>query len=410
MSFWSDPVTFIAQWMREVLLGWGVVEGWVQAISFAIGALVLVIAPLLVTIFLIVFERKFIGRVQDRPGPNRVGPFGIFQTMADMLKIFTKEYITPAGVDRVPYELAPILAVAAVIMVYAVVPLGSTMVGSPVNVGVLYLLAVGGLGELGIILAGLGSNNKFALLGAFRAMAQLLSYEVPLVVSLLVPVMFAGSMGLTDIVAAQDVWFLVLAPVPALLFFISSIAENGRAPFDLLEADSEIVAGFNIEYSGLKFGFFFVGDFLHSFTISLVFATLFMGGWRGPGAETYPILGLVYLVVKSMVCYLSILMLRASLPRLRIDQLLDYNWKELTPISLITLMVLAVVYKVTQTSGLWLQAGVLFVTNLVVWFGIQWVLTRRRRQRTRRAIVSHPRPVAMAEKVTSQPDAGGTGA
>ena len=223
------------------------------------------------------FERKLIGRFQDRFGPNRVGPWGIIQPLADMLKIFTKEHITPLGVDPLPYNLGPVLAVAAVLAIWAVLPFTLSLVGADLDVSILYVVAIGGLGEIAVVLSGWGSNNKYALLAAFRSVAQLLSYEVPLVIALLVPVMLSGSLSLNQIVREQGVWYIVLAPVAAFIFFIASIAEVGRSPFDLTEAESELVAGFNIEYSGLKFGMFYVADFLHAFTISLLFAVLFPG-------------------------------------------------------------------------------------------------------------------------------------
>src|SRR5512133_2161745 len=318
MSFLTDPIPFIIAWITQVMLGWGWSASLVQVVLYILGGLILCIGAMVFTTVLIWAERKIGGRFQDRPGPNRVGPWGIFQTIADMLKIFTKEYVTPAGADLVPYNLAPVIAVAAVLCVWAVVPFSATVVGSNIGVGLLLVIAIGGLGEFGIIMAGFGSNNKYALLGAFRAVAQMVSYEVPMVTVLLIPVMLSGSMGLNDIVAAQRVWYIVLAPAACLIFFISSLAENGRAPFDLVEADSELVAGFNIEYSGLKFGFFFVADFLHAFTSAIVFSTVFLGGWQGPGAVAYPILGFFYLLIKTSVVYFMMLAVRFTLPRFRI--------------------------------------------------------------------------------------------
>src|SRR5512135_1561995 len=343
--FWSDPFGAATQWFNGLLRSWGLAPDLVRLISYAVGAFILVAFSLFFCLLLIWAERKIGGRVQDRLGPNRVGPFGIIQAVADMLKIFTKEYVTPDGVDKVIYNLAPIFSVAAVIMIWAVIPFTITFYGADLNVGILFIVAVGGLATMGIVMAGWGSNNKFALLGAFRAVAQLISYEVPMVISLLVPVMLAGSMKLNEIVKAQEPWFILTAPVAALIFFISSIAENGRAPFDLLEAESEIVAGFNVEYSGLKFGFFFVGDFLHAFTNALLFSVVFLGGWTGPGADTYPILGFVFLMVKTSLMYFLGLLVRFSLPRFRIDQMMNINWKMLTPIALGAFIVPAIIDK-----------------------------------------------------------------
>ncbi|NMC17768.1 MAG: NADH-quinone oxidoreductase subunit H, partial [Chloroflexi bacterium] len=220
MSFFADPITFISNWLNSLLTNWGVPPGWAQFILFILGAGALSLGAMVFTIFLIWLERKLGGRFQDRIGPNRVGPWGIFQTIADMLKIFTKEYITPWGSDPVLFNLAPVLAMAAVLAVWAVIPLSSTVYGSNIQIGVLYILAVGALGELGVILAGFASNNKYALLGGFRVVAMLISYEVPMALTLLVPVMLTGSMGLNDITSAQRVWFIWQAPVAALVFFI----------------------------------------------------------------------------------------------------------------------------------------------------------------------------------------------
>ena len=411
-NFWSDPFGFLIQWFNSLLLGWGWPAATVQAVGYAVGAFILVAGSLFFCLLLIWAERKIGGRVQDRLGPNRVGPFGLFQAVADMLKIFTKEFVTPDGVDKVVYNLAPILSVAAVIMLWAVIPFTITFYGNDLNVGVLYIVAVGGLAQMGIVMAGWGSNNKFALLGAFRAVAQLISYEVPMVVSLLLPVMLAGSMKLNEIVRAQDVWFILSAPIAAIIFFVSSMAENGRAPFDLMEAESEIVAGFNVEYSGLKFGFFFVGDFLHAFTIALLFSVLFLGGWRGPGADQIPLLGFVYMMIKTTIVYFISLLVRFSLPRFRIDQMMNINWKMLTPLALGAVMATALIDKamVNLLSSLTpllrtiLRTVILFSTNgLVLWVALDLmgnVLTHRER----RVVAEESRPVARPEQPPVQPD------
>ena len=411
-NFWSDPFGFIIQGFNNLLLSWGWPASTVQVVGDALGAFVLVAGSLFFCLLLIWAERKIGGRVQDRLGPNRVGPFGLFQAVADMLKIFTKEFVTPTGVDKVVYNLAPILSVAAVIMLWAVIPFTITFYGNDLNVGVLYLVAVGGLAEMGIVMAGWGSNNKFALLGAFRAVAQLVSYEVPMVISLLLPVMLSGSMRLNEIVRSQDVWFILSAPIAAIIFFISSIAENGRAPFDLMEAESEIVAGFNIEYSGLKFGFFFVGDFLHAFTIALLFSVLFLGGWRGPGADQIPLLGFVYLMLKTTIMYFVGLLVRFSLPRFRIDQMMNINWKMLTPLALGAVIATALIDKgvsrflVTLTPVLYaiVRTAILLLANaLVLWTGMD-LMGNVLERRERRVVAIEPRPVARPEPLPVEPE------
>ncbi len=401
-NFWTDPLGFLIQWLTNLLIGWGVAPDVVKFLLALFGAVLLPLGAMMFVIFLIWYERKMYGRMQDRLGPNRVGPWGIFQTFADMGKIFTKEVITPKGVDLIPYNLAPILAVGAVLLAWAVMPLSVNIVGANLSVGLLFVVAVGGLGELGIMLAGWGSNNKYALLGGFRAAAMLVSYEVPMVISLLIPAMLAGSLNLTEIVAKQDVPFIFMAPVAALIVFISQVAESGRAPFDFIEAESEIVAGVNIEYSGLKFGMFYVGEFLHAFTSSMLFATLFLGGYRGPFVEQFPLIGIVYLLIKTFFVYFFSILFRGGLPRFRIDQMLDLNWKVLAPLALAMVFVTALLDKAVvdiSSAMAWMpvvallaRVIVLLLANLAVF----WLVSRllERNVKPNRPVVSGERPVA----------------
>ena len=353
-SVLNDTFVWFAGLLRDLLESLGIPADVVTVLLLLVGALVLATVLLLSTFILIWAERKIVARIQDRLGPNRVGPFGVLQTVADLMKLVTKELITPTGADIIPYNIAPLLAVMAVVGVWAVIPFAPTFIGADINVGVLYIVSIGAIGTLGIMLAGMSSNNKYALLGAFRTVAMMVSYAVPMVLALIVPVLLASSMGMSSIVEAQAnfSWFLFLAPVAALVFFVSSIAEVGRTPFDLLEAESEIVAGFHIEYSGLKFGMFFVAEFLHAFTISALFATLFLGGWQGPYAETYPVLGLVYFLIKTALVYFVVIWIRASFPRFRIDQINSLNWKLITPIALGAIIFAAITEKLVQETGL----------------------------------------------------------
>ncbi len=331
-------------------------QGWNKDVATGVALLLGVVAVssfgLLWIIFGIWLERKFAGRVQDRLGPNRTGPFGLFETFADLGKLLTKEDITPDGADKFIFNLAPLLSVVAVILIWAVVPFSKEWIGADVNVGVLYFTAVGSLGTLSILLAGWGSNNKYALLGAFRVIAALISYEVPMILSILVPVILAGTMSMQGIVEAQHIWYVVVVPVTAILFFTSSLAEIGRSPFDLIEAESEIVAGFNIEYSGMKFGMFFAAEFLHAFTISVLTAILFFGGWRGIGARVDgaggDVLGFVWLFLKSVGLYLVVMLIRNTVPRIRIDHMMSLNWKILVPLSLVNLIMVVVLAKIFQ--------------------------------------------------------------
>ncbi|MBP7228416.1 MAG: NADH-quinone oxidoreductase subunit NuoH [Longilinea sp.] len=401
MSLWDflrDPIGFLTTWFYGVLAGWGVAPGVAQAIGFALGSFILATGAMLFVMLLIWFERKVIARIQDRIGPNRIGPWGLFQSVADMLKIFTKEYITPIGVDWLPYNLAPVLSVASVLVVWAVIPFSITFYGADLNVGLLFVIAIASMGELAIVMAGWGSNNKYALLGAFRAVGQMISYATPMVVALLVPVMMAGSLSLNEIVQRQTVWYILVSPVAALIFFIASIAEVGRSPFDLVEAESELVSGFNVEYSGLKFGMFYVGEFLHAFTAALLFTTLFLGGWRGPGAEQIPILGFIYYVVKTGIVYFLTVLIRGSLPRFRMDQMMDLNWKLLTPLSLAVLLVTALTNKLLEGLALGWRVVVLILLNGLVLWVVNGLLQRYERRRVRREVTSVRRPVARPQQ------------
>lgn len=362
----ADPVTFIGQWLESILVGWGLSSGWISVIMAVLGVVVLAGAVLLLDIFLVWVERKVVARFQDRLGPNRLGPFGLFQPIADVIKLIIKEDITPQGADKFVYNLAPMLALATVIVLWAVIPISVTVVGSTINVGALYIVAVGAIGTLAIIMAGWASNNKYALLGAFRMVAQMISYEVPMVVAILIPVILAKSMSLADVVQSQSVWYIVLAPIAAIVFLIGAQAELGRAPFDLSEAESEIVAGFHIEYTGMKFGLFYAGELLHALTFGGLFATFFLGGWRGWGAETYPILGIGYFLIKAMFMYWVIMWIKYSFPRVRIDQMLNFCWKFLTPLILTVLSITAILDKLMSGFPYWMYVLGMLVSNLII--------------------------------------------
>ncbi len=385
--------------------------GWSHDAATLVALLLGVVAcssfGLVFVIFSIWLERKIAGRIQDRLGPNRTGPYGLFQTFADIGKLLTKEDITPEGADRVVYNVAPLMAVVAVLLIWAVVPFSALWIGADLNVGALYFAAVGSFGTLAILLAGWSSNNKYALLGAFRVTAQLISYEIPMVLSILVPVLLAGTMSMQGIVEAQHIWYIFVAPIAAVIFFTSSLAEVGRSPFDLVEAESEIVAGFNIEYSGMKFGMFYAGEFIHAFTICVLTVILFLGGWRGPGATIAngggAILGFIYLFAKSMIVYFVVMLVRSTVPRIRIDQMMAFNWKFLVPLSLVNVLAVALFSKLTLVDYGWhynasLSASglngllynligyqamaelprmiVLLIVNIAIWWGASVILHR----------------------------------
>jgi NADH-quinone oxidoreductase subunit H len=388
----GDPVTFIANWLEGLLTGLGLAQGLVTFILTLIGVVVLASGALVLDIFLVWVERKVVARFQDRIGPNRLGPFGLVQPVADIIKLLIKENITPIGADRIVYNIAPIIALASALSLWAVLPISATVYGANINVGALYIVAIGAISTLGIIMAGWSSNNKYALLGAFRTVAQMISYEVPMVISLLVPVILARSMGLKDIVDSQTIWFIFAAPLAAVIFFISNIAELGRAPFDLTEAESEIVAGFHIEYTGMKFGLFYAGELLHALTIGAIFSTLFLGGWRGFGADAYPIIGVFWFFLKAFFMYWVIMWVKYTFPRIRIDQMLNWNWKFLTPLALVVLLVTAIVDKALPRDNVWIYTLGMLLANVVIAWGTLQIL--RSGARTERKRVGEPRPVA----------------
>ncbi len=389
----SDPVNSIAEWLRMILSSWGLSEGLVTVILGVLGVVILASFVLIVDIMLVWIERKIVARFQDRLGRNRVGPYGVLQPIADVIKLLIKEDIMPNGADKFIFNIAPIIALAAVLLLWAVVPFAPTIIGADINVAVLYVVAIGSIGTLSIIMAGWASNNKYALLGAFRTVAQMIAFEVPMIIALLVPVLLARSMGMQTIVAAQSTWYIFVVPLAAVILFISSIAELGRTPFDISEAESEIVAGYHIEYTGMKFGLFYAGELLHALTVSALISTLFLGGWRGPFVDQVPILGPVYLFIKSFFVYYLIMWIRYSFPRIRIDQMLGFNWKFLTPIALFLLIVVAILDKLLVGTSQAIYVLVMLGANLmIVW---ATVLILRKYARVERKRIGEERPVAV---------------
>ncbi len=399
----GDPVTFVAKWFEGVLTGWGLQEGPTSVIMNLAGVIAIIAFVMIIDVFLVWVERKVVARFQDRLGPNRLGPFGLVQPFADVIKMLIKENIYPEGIDRFIYNLAPLFGLFPVLILWAVIPISPTTIGSKVNVAVLYIVASGAFISLGIIMAGWASNNKYALLGAFREVAQMISYEIPMVIALLIPVIMARSMQLGQIIESQSIWFIVAAPLAALIFLISSIAELGRAPFDIAEGESELIAGFHIEYTGMKFGMFYAGELLHALTVGGIFSCLFLGGWRGIGAMTYPIVGIFWFFVKAYFLYWVIMWVKYSLPRIRIDQMLNFNWKVLTPLSLVLLMVTAILDKLmTGVPGL-VYSGVMLAANILIgWITVALLRKNGKKEAPR---VAEPRPIARPEGAAPIPSA-----
>ncbi len=339
-NFFVNLGTSWTNWLNSFLP-----EPAVIVVNFLVIGIILVMMPVIATLTLTWMERKVIGRIQNRIGPNRVGPWGIFQAIADAVKMLVKEDIVPDGADRPVFNLAPILIAAGAALLWAVIPFGRGMVGADLNIGVIYLVAVGSITTVAVIMAGWASNNKFALIGAFRVVAQLLSYEVPMILSIAAVALIAGTMSTMGVVEAQQVPFALLMPVAFIAYFVAGSAEVGRAPFDLLEADSEIVAGYFVEYSGLKFGWFYIAEYGNLFAISAIATTLFLGGWRGPFSHEVPALGPLYFIIKTILVVFLLMWIRGTWPRFRIDQMLGFAWKVLVPATLANLLWVAVILK-----------------------------------------------------------------
>jgi NADH-quinone oxidoreductase subunit H len=302
------------------------------------------LALLLGAAYLVLAERKLLARMQIRIGPNRAGPFGLLQPIADLIKMMTKEDVIPRGADRMIFRYAPAVAAATAMLICAVVPFGDSLilwgnriplVITDLNVGLLAVLGLSSIGVYGVALGGWASNSKYSLLGAIRGVAQMISYELSLGLSLVPVVMMAGSFSLVDIVAAQTSYpFIFVQPVSFAIFFVSAMAEIKRIPFDMPEAENELIAGYHTEYSGLRFGLFFLGEYVTLVTLGALTAVFFLGGWHGP---FFP--GILWLLVKIAVIAFLMIWIRGTLPRFRSDQLMDMGWKFLTPLALVNIVV-----------------------------------------------------------------------
>ena len=364
---------------------------WLEAVLDVIGVLVVSTFALLIVFVLGWGERKILARIQDRIGPNRVGGrYGLLQMVADVVKMMTKEVIIPSGADLVAYLSAPVLAVMTSLLLFAVLPFAPGVIGVDLNVGVFYVLAISSVSVVAILLAGWGSNNKYALLGAFRGVAQLVSYEVPMIIALLVPILLARSMSTVGLVEAQTLPFLFFVPLSAGIFFVSALAEAGRTPFDLLEAESEIVAGFHTEYSGMNFGLFMAAEYISALFMSALFVTAYLGGYRFFGVENIVLAngfalgrGLAFLVlaIKTTLVFFIFMWVRGTLPRFRIDQLLNFNWKFMVPLALVVLFVAAVLDKLLPADVTpFARAGAHLISNVLIGLAALEIIRRYARQ------------------------------
>jgi NADH-quinone oxidoreductase subunit H len=335
-------------WMVNLFpAGWQPVVGSLVSVAVILGvfATLFAVATLL--------ERKGLGRIQNRPGPNRVGPLGLFQPVADGIKMLTKEDIVPRAADKVVHFLAPIVLLAPVTLAFAVIPFGRNLVPIDLDAGLLFFFAVGSAAEVAAFMAGWSSHNKYSLLGAMRAIAQMISFELPLVISTVAVIMMSGSLSLVEIVRAQDGGVFGLIPrwhvltpwglAGFLIFFTAALAESNRSPFDLPEGESEIIGGFMTEYSGFKYAIFFMGEYFGMFAVSGLATTLFLGGWHAPlpFLDRTLVPSFVWFFGKLLLLLFVFIWLRGTLPRLRVDQLMNFSWKFLLPLALINLVVVA---------------------------------------------------------------------
>jgi NADH-quinone oxidoreductase subunit H len=376
MSFWlsSQLANFLPEWGVTLVMMLATV---LVLIFFGLGSI----------IWINIFERKVIGRFQDRYGPNRFGPWGLLQCVADMVKLLTKEDITPSQADRLVYNLAVIVPIVPTFLILAVLPFGRGMVAADLSIGFLYIVAVGSLGTIGIFMASWSSHNKYALLSGLRTVAQMISYEIPMVLSVVGVLLLVGSLSMVSIVEAQSQWrlpFIVLQPLAFVLYFIAAVAEVNRSPFDLPEGESEIVAGYHIEYGGIKFAMFLLAEYINAFSICAIATTIFLGGWQGPILPSW-----AWFFIKAYFLYVVLIWLRATLPRLRIDQLMNLAWKTLVPLALANLMVTALVAKLVPHNSL--VGGIAFLAANVVIIVAIALVKYPRWKREKREVVLVPR-------------------
>jgi len=330
----------VFRWLKDLLISTGLAEPWVTIITYiALAATVFVVLCLL-ALFLVWWERKIGAHIQQRFGPMRTGWHGWYQTIMDALKLLQKEDVIVDKRDKFVFFWAPVVCFVAAFLAYVVMPFGNKLIVADLNVGILYILAVTTFTIISLLMAGWGSNNKYALLGGMRSAAQVVSYEVPMVAAILTVIVYTGSLSMVDIVESQSGlfvnWFifrLPFGPIAFLVYIIAATAEANRVPFDIPEAEQELVAGFNIEYSGMKFAMFFLAEFVNMFTVSAIAVTLFFGGWNGIFLPSW-----LWFLLKTLGIVLLLMLFRWTYPRLRVDQLMEFAWKFLVPLAFANLI------------------------------------------------------------------------
>jgi NADH-quinone oxidoreductase subunit H len=340
----NDLFIIVAAWLRGLMGSLGFSPALADIVM---GLASFIAVAILVTVNIVVIlwvDRRFAAFFQERLGPNRVGPFGLLQSINDAVKLIGKESIMPAAVDRRVYKLAPVLIFVVTIILYGLLSYGKGM--SPINLsaGLLFFVAVSSTSTIAILMAGWGSNNKYSLLGGMRTVAQVISYEIPLAFSMIGVVMLSGSMNLAEISSAQrGLWFIFLQPVAFLVFLVAALAELSRSPFDMTEAEQELIGGYHTEYSGMRFALFFMAEYANLFSVAALGATLFLGGWEGPILPGY-----VWFIGKTWALILVILWLRWTIPRIRLDKMMKFNWKFLIPLSILNILLTGVGIKIYQ--------------------------------------------------------------
>ncbi len=349
---------------------------WSLWLEWLIKSLVVTLGLLTGFAYLTWYERRALARIQARIGPNRAGPEGLLQPIADAVKLIFKEELVPAKADKTLFFWAPVITMIPSLIIAAVIPWGPAieMFGrvirlsiADINVGVLYLMSIASIAVYGIVLAGWSSNNKYAMLGGLRSSAQMISYELALGLSFATSIILANSMRMLDIVEAQrGLWFVVVQPVGAVIFWIATLAEVNRAPFDMPEAEQELTAGYHAEYSGMKFALFFMAEYQKMIVVSAILATLYFGGYLGPFVDRFPWLGPIYMIVKIILLLFVMIWVRATWPRIRYDRLMAFGWKILLPLSLAIAFITAAGILLTEMSGSALYFWAIPVVSIVV--------------------------------------------
>jgi NADH-quinone oxidoreductase subunit H len=343
---------------------------WWHWLFFTVAIIAFILMMVMGAIYI---ERRGMGRMQSRLGPNRTGPFGLLQAVADAVKVLLKENIVPSVADKIVHWLAPVVAFAPVMMIFAVLPFQNGAMLADLNIGILFIVAISSVSTVGTFMAGWGSGNKYSLLGAMRNVAAVVSYEIPMVLAIVGVVLMVGSLSMNDIVLKQDIPFILLQPLGFLIFFIAGCAEINRSPFDLMEADSELVAGFHTEYSGMKFAMFYLVEYAEAIAMSAIISTLFLSGWRGPWLPPW-----LWFILKTLIVFFFMVWTRTTLPRVRIDQLMALAWKCLLPLALINLFITALQVLAWPDALPWIMVGIniaVMAALILIWskfFKLGW--------------------------------------